>query len=86
MVRTLNISVLDQRAQNSIANYRHSVVLYVSRTYSLKIYIYLFLTVLGLPCCVGFFSPLVAASRGSSLVAVHGLLTAAASLVAKHGL
>ena len=37
-----------------------------------------FLAVLGLCCCVGFF--LVAASRACSLVAVHRLLTAVASL------
>ena len=35
-------------------------------------------------CCLGFF--LVAASRGYSLVAMHGLLIAVASLVAEHGL
>ena len=39
----------------------------------------LFLTVLGLCCCTDF--PLVVASRGYSLVAVHGLLSAVASLV-----
>ena len=37
---------------------------------------------LGAPGCAGF--PLVAASRGCSLVEVCGLLTAAASLVAEH--
>ena len=37
--------------------------------------IYLFLAVLGLHCCMGF-----------SLIAVHRLLTAVASLVAEHGL
>ena len=40
--------------------------------------IYLFLTVLGL-CCLGGFS-LVAASRGYTLVVVHRLLIAVASL------
>ena len=45
---------------------------------------YFFLAVLGLCCCTGF-SP-AATSRGYSLVAVHGLLTAAASLIAEHGL
>ena len=39
---------------------------------------------LGLCCCVYFF-PLVAASEDYSLVAVHGLLIAVASLV-EHGL
>ena len=45
---------------------------------------YLFLAVLGLCCCVGF-SP-VAANGGYSLLAVSGLLTMAASLVAESGL
>ena len=40
-----------------------------------KLFIYLFLFVLGLRCCPGF-----------SLVMVYGLLTAVASLVADHGL
>ena len=47
-------------------------------------FIYLFLAVLGLHCCSGF--SLVVASRAYSLVAVHGLLTAVASLVAEHRL
>ena len=42
----------------------------------------LFLTVLGLCCCTDF--ALVVASRGYSLVAVHGLLIVVASLVAEH--
>jgi len=41
-------------------------------------------TVLGLCGCVGFY--LVVASRGYSLVVVHRLLIAVASLVAAHGL
>ena len=40
-------------------------------------FIYLLLTVLGLPCCAGF---LVAVRGGCSLVAVPGILTAVASL------
>ena len=48
------------------------------------IFICLLLAVLGLHCCTGF--SLVAASRGYSLVAVRGLLIAAASLVVEHGL
>ena len=47
-------------------------------------FIYLFLAVPGLYCCSGF--SLVVASRAYSLVAVRGLLTAVASLVAEHGL
>ena len=38
----------------------------------------------GLRCCTG--SSLAVGSRGHSLVAVHGLLTVAASLVSEHGL
>ena len=45
---------------------------------------HLFLAVLGLHCCVGF--SLVAMSRGYSVIAIHRLLTAAASLVAEHRL
>ena len=41
----------------------------------------LILVVLGLCCCTGFLR--VVASRGSSVVAVHGLLIAVASLVAE---
>ena len=40
-------------------------------------FIYLFLVMLGLHCCVGF--SLVAANGGYSVVAVLGLLTAVAS-------
>ena len=43
-------------------------------------FIFLFLAVLGLPCCVWAFSSCY------SPVAVHGLLIAMASLVAEHGL
>jgi len=35
---------------------------------------------------MGMDFPLVAASRGYSLVAVHGLLTVVASLLVEHGL
>ena len=45
---------------------------------------FFFLTALGLLCCRRF--SLVMANRGYSLVAVGGLLIAAASLVAEHGL
>ena len=46
-------------------------------------FIYLFLVVLGLHCCVG--SSLVAGSRGQLFVAVHRLLTAVASLLQSTG-
>ena len=42
------------------------------------------MAVLGFPCCVGF--SLVAVCRGYFLDAVHGLLTAVASLVAEQEL
>ena len=44
----------------------------------------MFLAVLSLPFCAAF--SLVAASRGYSLAAMHGLLIAVASLVVGHGL
>ena len=44
----------------------------------------LFLAVLGLCCCTLVFSG--CGERGLLLVAVRGLLTAVASLVAEHGL
>ena len=53
----------------------------------LFIYFYLFclfLAALGLPCCVRAFSS--CGERGLLFVAVRGLLIAAASLVAEHGL
>ena len=43
---------------------------------------YLFLSVLGLRCCVGF--SLIEASGGYSLVVVYSLLIVVASLVAEH--
>ena len=48
------------------------------------LFIYLFLAVLGLCCCIGF--SLVSVIRGYSLTVVHGLLTEVASLVAEHRL
>ena len=45
---------------------------------------YLFLAVLDLGCCAGF--SFVVSSGGYSLVMVHGLLIAVASLVVNHGL
>ena len=51
----------------------------------LKIYLFnLFLSVLGLRCCVRAFSS--CGERGLLFVAVRGLLIAVASLVAEHGL
>ena len=46
-------------------------------------FIYLFIAVLGLPCCASFY--LAVESGGSSLIVVLGLLTAVASLIAVHG-
>ena len=48
------------------------------------LFIYLFLAVLGLHCCVQSFSS--CGERGLLFVVVCGLLIAAASLVAEHGL
>ena len=47
-------------------------------------FIYLFLVVLGLCCCMQF--SLIAASGGYPVVAVHRLLIAVASLIAEHRL
>ena len=47
-------------------------------------FIYLFLSLLGLRCCARAFSS--CGERGPLFVAVRGLLTAVASLVAQHGL
>ena len=49
-----------------------------------NMFIYLFLTVLGLPCCAGF--SLVAASGGHSLVTVFRLLVVVTSLALGHRL
>ena len=49
-----------------------------------KLFIYLFMAVLGLRFCVRAFSS--CGKRGLLFVAVCGLLIAVASLVAKHGL
>ena len=49
----------------------------------LILFIYLFLVVLSLCCCMGFSR--VVASGDSSLVVVCGLLSVVASLVAVHG-
>ena len=46
--------------------------------------LHLFLAVLSLHCCAGF--SVVAASRGYSLVALHGLLSAVVSLAVEHRL
>ena len=48
------------------------------------IFVYLFLAVQRLRCCVG--PPLVVVSEGYSLAAVHGLLIAVASFEAEHRL
>ena len=48
------------------------------------VYSFTYLAALGLRCCTGF--SLVVASMVCSLVVLHGLLTAGASLVAEHRL
>ena len=50
----------------------------------LKLFIYLFLAALGLRCCAQAFSG--CGEQGLLFVAVCGLLTVVASLVAEHGL
>ena len=62
-----------------------NIYIYIyAHTYIYSLLIYLFLAVLGLPCCAGF--SLVAASEGYSVDAVCGLLIAVASIVAEHRL
>ena len=57
----------------------------VSRQHFKKIiFIYLFLAVFGLCCCVGF--SLIVATGGSSLVVVSELLIVVASFVEEHRL
>ena len=57
-------------------------VCYSLTSFFFNLFIYLFLVVLGLRGCVDF--SLVSASRGYSLVVVHSLPIALASLVAEH--
>ena len=52
--------------------------------YFLIYFIYLLLAALGLPCCVRAFSS--CGEQGLLFVAVRGLLSAVASLVAEHRL
>ena len=49
-----------------------------------KIYIFIFLSALGLRCCVWAFSS--CGERGLLFVAVHGLLIVVPFVVAEHGL
>ena len=60
----------------------NSPEIYVFKNIFKKTFIYLFLAVLDLGCCVGF--ALVAASGGSSLVMLLKLLLVAAPPVAEH--
>ena len=57
---------------------------YLFLNFIIVYFIYLFLAALGLCCCVQAFSS--CSERGLLFVAVRGLLTAVASLVAEHGL
>ena len=56
------------------------------KTVKIYLFIYLFIAVLGLHCCIDFSLVVVVASRGYSLVALCGLLIVVASLVAEHRL
>ena len=46
--------------------------------FKIVLLIYLYLAVLGLPCCMGFFLPL--RQMGAALIAVHGFLIVVVSL------
>ena len=50
----------------------------------INLFIFLFLAVLGLRCCM--WAPPSCGEQGPLFMAVHGLLIAAASPVAEHGL
>ena len=50
----------------------------------INLFIYLFLTLLGVRCCVRAFSS--CGEQGLLFVVVHGLLIAVVSLVVEHGL
>ena len=68
----------------SFSSLRTSLLPLPGCLFILFIYIYLFLAVLVLGCCMGF--SLVEASRGYFLIAVCSLLIVVASLIAEHGL
>ena len=55
-----------------------------ARSLLINLFIYLFLAMLGLRCCMQASSS--CGERGLLFVAVHGLLIVVASLVAEHGL
>ena len=58
--------------------------LHIIYLFILYLFIYLFMAALGLHCCARTFSS--CSEQGLLFIAVHGLLTAVASLVAEHGL
>ena len=60
------------------------VLLLILKKFFWSNFVYLYLAVLGLPCCLGF--GLIAMRGGHSLVAVCEILIAVAFLVAEHGL
>ena len=72
------------QAQHIQTHKSGSELFFLLKKKTLKIinFIYLFLAVLGLLCCLGF-SPVVV-SKGYSLVVVCGLLISLASLVSEH--
>ena len=79
------VSNYRQTLFNCVSLYCASQTLFSLLFYFILFYfIYLFLAALGLHCCVRAFSS--CGKQGLLFVAVHGLLTAVASLVAEHGL
>ena len=78
MLLPLNIDSSVMRQNQTGSKSQHGSLELVS--FFKKMYMYFFAE-LGLRCCTGF--SLVAENGGSSLVAVHGLLIAVASLVAE---
>ena len=61
-----------------------NLILFFLVPYFILLFIYLFMSVLGLRCCARAFSS--CGERGLLFVAVHGLLIVVASLVAEHRL
>ena len=75
----------DWRCHRELSNKAEISAYYLIQSSFLKNnFIYLFLTILGFHCHAGF--SVVAASGDYTLVAVHRLLVAMASLIAEHGL
>ena len=87
ITQVLTLSPGDDDYKTPLSSYFNCVLLLPCMTtcstsivlFFFNVYFFIFLALLGLHCCTGFFS-LAAVNRGYSLVAIHGLLIAVASL------